>query len=335
MACQPVKDACCLVALTLALSGELHACPSKSVTRDEALRGVEACIQRNWAPSRECKNLNKNIATLEDAYRQGDKAVLPTLLHFTGLTEFYGDALVADPDGFLTAVSHLSEAQQRAVAAGIAGGMFGLPRVRFDTARAALKEVPESSPNYQLARKCLETLETENACWIVHYFPPQTFKGRASDLRLHWFSRELYVLGEKPLWPPETANERMYRVIVLPSFLPSECVTLTVMPDGTGQMEFRAADAHDHRLGADDRRTISPQQVASFAAALDRARFWELPTGPPPSRIVVMDGAEWILEVVQDRKYHIVHRTCPGRTPFGGAALDLFDLSGHTSKGRC
>ena len=65
-------------------------------------------------------------------YRQGDKIVLSTLLKFTYLTHFYGETLVSDPDGFLTAVSQLSEAGQRAVATGIAGRMFGVPRMRFD-----------------------------------------------------------------------------------------------------------------------------------------------------------------------------------------------------------
>jgi hypothetical protein len=254
------------------------------------------------------------------------------LLRFTYLCDFFGEALVGDPEGFLSAVSHLPEPDQHAVARGIAGGMLGLLRPRFEAVRATLTAVPDSSPNYQLARTCLLTLETNNASFLVNYFPPQTFTGRTDDFQTRWFSRELYALEEKPLWPPASGSERTYRITVLPAFTVPESATLTVLADGSGQIKFRATDGRHEHLSVESASTISSQQVADFTALLNRVQFWQMPT---ESRQGGLDGAEWILEGVQDGSYHIVHRWCPGKTPFGEAGRSLFDLAGHKSRGIC
>jgi len=327
-----MRTTCFLIAFSVAVSTASHADSSATETRDNALRGIEACLRSNEVSSRECKGFNKHCATLVDLYRQGDKTVLPTLLQFPYLTDFYGEALISDPDAFLTAVSHLPEQGQQAAATGLAGGMFGLRQTRFDAIRATLMKVPDSSPIYQLARICLLTLETENASFLVNYFPPQTFTGRGGDFQVHWFSRELYALEEKPMWPPASGNGRTYRITVLPAFSARESVTLAVMPGGTGQIEFRTTDSRGQRLNVDSPHAISPQQVANFTAALNRIQFWQLPTEVSPGGF---DGAEWILEGVQDGRYHIVHRWCPGKTPFGEVARNLFDLAGHKSSGGC
>jgi hypothetical protein len=97
-----------------------------SVKRDTALARINACLRRNEVSSRECRGLNKQIETLIDVYRSGDKSVLPTLLQFTYLTDFYGEVLRSDPEFFLTAVTQLPEDQRDAVGMGLAGGPFGL-----------------------------------------------------------------------------------------------------------------------------------------------------------------------------------------------------------------
>jgi len=109
-----------------------------------ALKRINAGIQHNDVSSRECKKLNANVRTLVDVYKEWDKTVLPTLFQFTYLTDFYGEALLADPDGFLTAMGRLPEKDQKAVAVGIAGGMFGLrSRERFEAIRELLRKLPE------------------------------------------------------------------------------------------------------------------------------------------------------------------------------------------------
>lgn len=332
MHCCSVKACCFVIVVTATILYSSKADTSVNARRDKAVTGIEACLRRNEGSSRECKSLNKDIQTLVDVYRQGDKTVLPTLLHFTYLFDFFGEALIGDLDGFLSAVSHLSEADQDAVAMGIAGGTFGTTSQRFQSIRTALMSVSDSSSNYQVAHKCLATLEMENASLLVNYFPPRTFANRAGEFRVHWFSRELSALKEKPLWPPSSENERTYRITVLLAFSAPESVTLQVIGDGSGLLNVRATDRHRGLLAIDNATTISVKKAAAFTASLNRLQFWQLPTESPQ---LGFDGAEWILEGVQDGVYHVVVRWCPGKTPIGEVGRNLLDLAGHSSRGAC
>jgi len=325
----------------LGLFGLLASCcavRADSVKTDERVKAqsrIEACLGRDEASSRECNNLKQDIQTLVDAYHQGDKTALPTLLRFTILTDFFGETLIADPEGFLSEAAKLPETRQQRVAQAVAGlttDPVGLARPRFDAIRAALTNVPESSPNYRVARECLTAVETNNASLLVDYFPPQTFAGRGGEHLVHWYSREMFALHQGALWPPVPANEGIYRVTVIPARAPSESATLKKMADGTGGINFRAIDADRTHLVADDSRTISAQQVSDFIAALDHSEFWDAPAEKPRTQF---DGALWLLEAVQDGKYHIVVRWCPGVTPFGEAAANLFGLAGGMHHEMC
>lgn len=314
-----------LVLLSLATTKLTYADASNDAKRDKAKREIEACLRRNEVSSRQCKSLNRNIATLIDIYQQGDKTVLQTLLRFTYLTDFYADALASDPDSFLTAVSQLSERERQDVASGIAGAVYGLSKQRFEAVRTTLMKVPDSSANYQLAQSCLQKLDTENAFFLTRYFPPEESGGPTANF-VRWFSRDLYALEEKPLWPPSSSgSERMYRVTAFPAFTFPRSVTLTVLPDETGEVRLRATDVHTNSM-----HTISSQQVADFTQTLDRIQFWQLPTNSQQlgtNGAYILDGAYFILEGVQDGRYHIVVRLCPGNTPFGETVRNLFHLA--------
>src|SRR5215472_9324457 len=159
----------------LVISTSLHADSSTDAKRDKAQKEIQGCLRNNEVSSRSCKNLNKNVGILVDIYRAGDKSVLPTLLRFTYLTEFYDEALISDPEVFLTTVSHLPEKDRMAALEGIAGWDGVGTRQRFEAVRATLLKVADSSPNHQLAQNSLLTFDTRNASFLVHYFPPDTF----------------------------------------------------------------------------------------------------------------------------------------------------------------
>lgn len=327
-----MRTICFLIAAIVAISSASYADTSAEAKRDAALKGINVCLRRNEVSSKECRDLNKNIQTLTEVYRQGDKTVLPMLLRFTYLTEFFDEALVTDPDGFLTIMGSLPEANQQSVASGLSGGVFGLPRPRFEAVRATLRDVPDSSPNRELAKKCLTVLETNNASFLLDYFPAGTFTGLASEFQVRAYSRELYALGEKPLWSAEADEGLTYRLTVLPAFFAPESVTLVVLPDGTGRVRFRTTDPHRLHPVADDLHEVSPHQIANFSVEFNRSNFWQLPTEPSRRGF---DGADWILETHQNGRYHVVVRWCPSKTQFGRMGRDLFDLTGHKSHGGC
>ncbi len=325
---------CILVAILLTVPNASYADGPLSA-RDKALARVQACLRSNNVASRQCKNVSKDTQILLDVYRRGDKTVLPTLLKVDHLGDFFREAFVSDPDGFLTAVSELPESNQQQVTSSIGEARPRLTRPQLETLRNALRAIPPSSPNYRLARRCLRTVETENASLLVNFFPPNTFADRAGDYKVAWFSRDMYALNEKPLWPPPVTSGQIFRLTVLPAFSGPESVMITVPPDGSGQLRFRVTDVHRENLDADRTHAITSQQLADFSASLSQARFWEMSTEPPPSRMFGEDGAEWILEGVENGKYHIVDRWCPGETPFGQLGRRFFVLAGEQSHGVC
>lgn len=308
------------------------------------MKEVEACLHRNYVPSRECKNFNKNVNTLVDIYWQGEKTVLPMLLRVTYLSNFYSTALIADPDAFLTAVSHLPAKQQRAIAQSIAEPRpQGVTLARSEAIRSILQEVPQSSPNHHLAQMFLGRLETENISLLVNYFPPKTFSADAAEFHLHWFSRDLHRIGEEPLWPPASQSQTVYRITVLPAFFGPQSAMLTSQPNGADEVTLHSIEFPDPRSRLvppsllESARTVNARHVADFSVTLTRSQFWQMPTElvRPAGGL---DGAEYILEGVQDGAYHVVVRWCPGVThqkPFSDLARQLFDLSRHKLKGGC
>ncbi len=320
--------------LAVAASVSSHADSSLTTRRDKALEGIRACLHRNEVSSRECKHLNRDVETLVEVCRSGDKSVLPTLFRFTYLTDFYDEALLSDPEGFLRAMVQLPLKEQQAVASGIAGqGTFKTLDVgKFNAIRALLRNVPDDSPTKTAAAVSLKAVETNNASLFVSYFPPGTFTGRTADFVNRWYSSGMYELGEKPLWPPPT-DEKTYRFTYLGAFTGPKSVALTILPDGSGQMRMTLPQKSPDHSKDEQLLAVSANDVSAFLGKLDKARFWEIPT---ESEHRGFDGAEWIMEGVRGTTYHIAVRWCPDsyeHSPEDGAFADaarfLFQLAGH------
>lgn len=308
---------------------------SPTTTRDKALERIQACLRRNEVSSRECKHLNQDVETLVGVYRAGDKSVLPTLFRFTYLTDFYDEALLSDPDGFLTSMTHLPPKDQHAVAAGIAGAAnLGLRNVdRFNAIRELLANVPEASPTKAVAEMSLKIAETWNAWRFVNYFPPGTI---TNTTQVAWYSSSMYQLGEKPLWPPSSENEEAFRFTHLGAFTGPKAVTLSVLPDGSGKVKMAILHEFPEQVSSEQLSTVPEDQVSDFLKHLNQAHFWEMPS---ESQHRGLDGAEWVIEGVQEGKYHIAVRWCPGDSPedapFAAAARSLLELAGQKPGGGC
>jgi hypothetical protein len=333
-----------LLVFALLLSIPALADSSFTAQRDVALKQIHSCLEQNYGSSPHCKGLEGNIQVLVNLYKDGDKSVLPTLFMFPNMTEFLADALTADPEPFLTALSHLPEKDQRAVATGIAGGMFGLrDKERVEKITATLSRVQESQRVRLVAQLCLEAVEQRNAMFVVSYFPPGTFTRRAGDFTLRIYSNGMYALGEKPLWPATETKESTYRLTYLPTFGDATVVSLTVMPDGHGQIAIKSMDRDNETVTIERISAVSNENVLPFLSTLNRAHFWEASTElPAPRGRHRTDGEEWILEDVKDGDYHVAVRWSPNfeqqngdEILFAEAGTLLFKLAGCKHPGGC
>jgi len=67
---------------------------------------------------------------------------------------------------------------------------------------------------------------------------------------------------------------------------------------------YRAGNRIKHR-----EKEIAQNDWDLIKAKIDEIGFWQMPTHDPN---MVLDGAEWILEILWNDKYHFVSRTSPG-----------------------
>ena len=303
---------------------------------DRTQREIEACLQRGDGSLDTCKRQTKKIDAMIAAYEAGDKSALPALFKLGYLTDFYGDALIANANTFLAALAELPVDQRERVENSLGGGFYWLKtKERFEAIRVALQEVPNSSPEKALARVCLTKVETQNAGYLETYFPPETFSGRSATVKVFGLSSALYGLGQKPLWASSAPTETSYRVIYIGTLLPDvKMVRITRQSGGAARVE-----AKDEGVGSkpyDETRTFDADEFSNFLAGVEKASFWEMPT---ERRTLGLDGAEWVLEGSQNGKYHVVVRWCPGvyddDTAFADALRSMFKLAGHRLPGGC
>lgn len=327
-----------IITVIVVLSSVEFAQTTTTERRDKVLAQISACLKRDEVASRECRHLNENVDTLVEIYRSGDKSVLPTLFKFTYLADFYDEALLADPNGFLAELRQLPEKEQRYVAQGVAGGMYRIhDRNKFEAIVNLLKRLVELNPNEPTTQLLLTIVQTNNVSYLVTYFPPKIFAGTTEDPLIYWYSREMYSLGSKPLWPAPPTAETVYRLTYIGAFTGPKGVTLKIAPDGSGKID--AVNGGHQSAAVTSEYSVSRDQVDQFLATVDEANFWQMPT---ESHKRGFDGAEWILESVRKGEYHVVVRWCPGLytklsddKKFAVASRMLLDFGGFNQGGGC
>ena len=277
-------------------------------------------------------NDGKYLLTL---YRAGDKSVLSPLMQADALriglnldSKLLTHAMLDDTNGFLSALSltqNSKEAWLNSTAVGSACDCPGINLHEFESVRKKLGNVPIESASGGLAQRCRRDLESANATLIYTYFPPKTFQSGAGDFMVQWYSSVLYGLGEKPLWPADP-KQMAYRFVWMRSFHDQVSITMTVQPEGDGQIRLQIYKQIPQQLESKV-LSLSKDQVREVIALIDEANFWKMTTegnGPQGT-----DGAEWVLEGVHSGHYHIVTRWDASGTAFGKALLKLLQLSGY------
>jgi hypothetical protein len=264
---------------------------AKPASKEQAIARIESCLRRWDSSNRACSDPNANIGVLIGAYKNGDKSVLPEILKFSYLTNFFGDALLSDPNSFLSTVNTLPSGRQNAIATGLAGEQFRtLPKERFLAIRAVLEGVPSDSPNRSLADACIGALDEHNVSLFVDYFPPDAFTGRAAGFITDRYSRALYGFGEKPLWRDSPSAEETWRFTYLGAWGGSRTVSLSVHTNGAGAVCLKWRDPGESgNLRTTGPIEVSADQVNRFLEAVREAEFWTAPTQIPSDGL---DGAD-------------------------------------------
>lgn len=185
-------------------------------------------------------------------------------------------------------------------------------------------------PTTEEMRRCATTSAITGFENVPHYWPPGTFhEDEERDLFLQsWYGAQLCAMGVSSLEAP--AGERALRWTWLRSFHPA--IAITVITAGDGAMltwiELRGAGGYEPGLiqlqGA---REISARDLASIEALVAEIDFWSLPTTVDRGGL---DGSQWIVEVVESDRRHVVDRWNGGELePLGRRLLKIAGLRGQ------
>ena len=125
-----------------------------------------------------------------------------------------------------------------------------------------------------------------------------------------WYSKMLFALHEPVLYSYQGKNE-IYRFTLLRSF--DHPITVRLQKQGDQQKLFSkmtngAGGYEPGQIIWDTAFDIRTAQLDTLKSLVDKADFWNSPTEVYDDGL---DGAEWILEAVNNDKYHWVSRWSP------------------------
>lgn len=164
-----------------------------------------------------------------------------------------------------------------------------------------------------------------------YYFPEgalDSSRPKVDRILRDWYSKYLRAMQEPSLSCGPRADGEAYRFLWLRSFhhpiavriekVGSLATLSAVELDGTG----------GHAPGTTVKRTrrdLSAAEESKLVAKLDQARFWEMRRDQDRFG---SDGAQWILEGVDNGQYQVVQRWSPGPGAYSDVCILLLDFAG-------
>ena len=138
------------------------------------------------------------------------------------------------------------------------------------------------------------------------------FSGTAIADREAWYGTHLRASAEARLCPGP--GRELFRFLWLRSFHPPVIVRIERNSQGYALVAkvLTGAGGYDPgKIGRTTEHVLSAEDMRKFKEHVRSAWFWQSPTVPPPSGSAVVDGAQWIVEVVDGEQYHVVDRWSP------------------------
>ena len=167
---------------------------------------------------------------------------------------------------------------------------------------------------------------------------------KIDEFRAGWYGTSLKRMDEPSL--AERAGKEKglvaYRFLWLRTFHRPISIRLEVPESGDPSLVVKELDGQGGydpgKLKLKKKLAVQKADVERALAAVQKAKFWEMPTDEPPKRWKDKsgqvleerhaDGAQWVIEGVRGGKYHVVDRWCPSSGAFYDLCMMLINLSG-------
>jgi hypothetical protein len=165
------------------------------------------------------------------------------------------------------------------------------------------------------------------------YFPAGVLDGneQSNDFKERWYSSYLAAMDEPSLFgAARNGGVTMYRFLLVWNAR-ALSVRVLVNPEGNGLLYGKLVIQHSDKPNvsfAKESVPVGKEQVQQFLALVKQADFWSMTTAETATKgSYHVDGAQWILEGVDDGTYHVVDRWSPQDTDYKRICSDPMELS--------
>ena len=152
-------------------------------------------------------------------------------------------------------------------------------------------------------------------------------KASSASFILTWYSKQLKTLEEPVLYTD--SGKTVFRFTWLRTFHNPVAVRIEKQ-NGTYLLTWKVADGAGGyapgKLITNESKVISMEEWDSFIRLLGRANFRQMPV--KSRERMGTDGAQWIIEGMQNGKYHVVDRWTPENSDYEKCGSYLLGLTG-------
>lgn len=163
------------------------------------------------------------------------------------------------------------------------------------------------------------------------YFPGNIF---TYDESASGYANQLYALKEPSLYSEHLDNGQVYyRFLYLKSFENPLSIRIEIDYDkNIATLNYKECDGSgDYRPGKlvkDFEIKLNKEEISKFVTLYEAVAFMDQPSEQVfTDNVYIVDGHQWIVEVNQDGKYHLVERLEPNEGSFKDLCLYFIELS--------
>jgi hypothetical protein len=160
------------------------------------------------------------------------------------------------------------------------------------------------------------------------YFPVGVFG--QDEYKVRWYTSLLAAMKEPSLF--ETSRKAEITEYRLLMDLNDRALSfrLELLVDGTGELSVARVILHSGKPESvllNDRVPVSAERAREFLTLLQKADFLNAATEEKDDKLSALDGTHWVLEGVENRKYHVVDRLSSKGTDLVRSCIFLMALT--------
>lgn len=158
----------------------------------------------------------------------------------------------------------------------------------------------------------------------TRYFPDHAFgPPRVHDFVDRWYSSHLRAMGEPSLLAMRGHDRHVVRFLKLPTWGRPEAIRIErrgVSVTLVHRVLSGQGGYDPGHLATDETRTLAVADWVSLERAIASADAWAAPTR---TDFMGADGEQWIVELVDGERYHVLDRWTPTEDPSAARYVEL------------